>query len=73
MPTGLPPCPVCGCDETRMLFWGMPSPELAERAEREPIEFGGCVLPGERPLPSLMCPACNHEWHSPDEGARDIS
>lgn len=62
MATGMPPCPRCGCDETRMLVFGLPGPELMERAESEPIEIGGCLVPGERPWPNLSCPACNHQW-----------
>lgn len=62
MATALPPCPNCGSEETHMLVWGLPGPEALERAQREPITFGGCLVPSGGPWPNAHCPVCQHQW-----------
>jgi Zn finger protein HypA/HybF involved in hydrogenase expression len=53
-------CPNCKAKEGVNILYGMPSPELFEKAERGEIALGGCVI--EENQPDRRCLKCNHEW-----------
>ena len=53
-------CPSCKDKEGVNILYGMPSPELFEKAERGEIALGGCVI--EESQPDRRCLKCNHEW-----------
>lgn len=56
----LPPCPMCGAVEVIPVVFGLPGPELVERANRGEVSLGGCM-----PLPDVLgsCKACGH-WRT---------
>ena len=61
------PCPACGSTEVRPVIFGLPGPELAERARRGEVVLGGCMV-----MPDVdgSCKACGHVRRGSDEGAR---
>lgn len=52
-------CPDCG-GELIEIVWGFPSDDLLEKAMREEIFLGGCVIPGN-PC-NYHCKSCGHEF-----------
>ncbi len=53
-------CPSCKAKEGVDIIYGMPSPELFEKSERNEVALGGCIL--EDSQPDRRCLSCNHEW-----------
>ena len=53
-------CPSCKAKDGVDILYGMPSPELIEKAERGEIALGGCVI--EENQPDRRCLKCEHEW-----------
>jgi DNA-directed RNA polymerase subunit RPC12/RpoP len=53
-------CPSCGSDRVVEIVYGLPAPELAERAKRGEVALGGCMVDEENP--TNRCLACGHEF-----------
>jgi hypothetical protein len=52
----LPMCPSCGSTEVVPIAYGLPGPELMERAERGEVALGGCLVSGNDPR--WQCRSC---------------
>lgn len=53
-------CPRCG-NELLPIVYGMPGPEMLEKAERGEIYLGGCVITPDDP--KYYCDACDREFY----------
>jgi hypothetical protein len=57
---GKPACPACGSKQVQPIVYGLPGPELIERAERGEVALGGCIVFPENP--EWQCALCLHAW-----------
>jgi hypothetical protein len=53
-------CPQCGSGDVAQLIWGLPGPELMEKADQGEVVLGGCVVPEQ--VPHLTCRSCDATW-----------
>lgn len=53
-------CPKCNKNDGVDIVYGMPSPELAEQAEKGLIALGGCIVEENQPV--YRCLDCGYEW-----------
>jgi hypothetical protein len=53
-------CPKCAARSGVDIVYGMPSPDVFERAKRGELAIGGCVI--EEFTPERQCLACGYEW-----------
>ena len=53
-------CPECGSTNVVRICYGLPGPELFERAKRGEIVLGGCCITGNDP--TCHCKDCGHNW-----------
>ena len=53
-------CPICG-SELIPIVYGMPGPEMLNKAERGEIYLGGCVVTPDDP--KYYCDACDREFY----------
>ena len=58
-------CPECG-GELIPIIWGYPNPRILEKAEREEVFLGGCVIPINNP--DYHCKNCESEFDLGCEG-----
>lgn len=58
-------CPRCGGAELVPIVYGLPSPELGERARRGEVALGGCCVGDSSP--EFRCTLCDHEWTPRDD------
>lgn len=59
-------CPKCQSGRGVPVVYGMPGPELVERARRGEVVLGGCCV---QPGIEWECASCGHEWGiDPDVG-----
>jgi hypothetical protein len=57
-----PKCPKCKSSKAVIpIIYGMPPPDIEEKARKRKLVIGGCVF-GEG-VPTWHCKACNHWWH----------
>ena len=61
------PCPACGSMEVVPVIFGLPGPDLVERARRGEVTLGGCM-----PVPDVdgRCKACGR-WRT--TGQNDVA
>nr|NLD40432.1 ATP-grasp domain-containing protein [Actinomycetales bacterium] len=62
--TELEACSNCGAHKTHKLLWGLPGADAQALAEREPVIFAGCLVPGAPPWPDRQCVQCGRRWRS---------
>ena len=62
-------CPKCSSKNVIPIVYGLPSPELFEKAEAGKVKLGGCCV-GEND-PEIYCKDCEYEWDK--EQAVDIA
>jgi hypothetical protein len=58
----IPPefCPECRVKLKAVpIVYGLPAPELTERAKRGEVVLGGCNVYDGQPYTALICPKCN--------------
>jgi hypothetical protein len=53
-------CPQCSSENIVPIVYGLPRPELIERAARGEVVLGGCFVFERAPNPS--CLSCHHQW-----------
>ncbi len=63
-------CPHCG-GKAIPIVYGMPGLELFERAQRDEVRLGGCVITGDGRDPTRYCLACETEIMTEKTQARD--
>jgi hypothetical protein len=54
-------CPKCRSINTISIVYGLPAPELFEKAEEGKVKLGGCCV-GEND-PDFYCKDCEYEWN----------
>ena len=57
-------CPNCGSKSIVRIVYGLPGPELFEKAERGEVMLGGCIITGNDPAHGcLECgwPEASHD------------
>lgn len=55
-----PICPRCGSKDVLRIVYGLPGPELMERAEKGLVKLGGCCVDGNDP--EWYCRKCSSEF-----------
>lgn len=53
-------CPACNEETGVEIVYGMPSEDLANKAELGEVVLGGCVIEPNQPY--YHCKACGFEW-----------
>ena len=57
-----PICPKCGSTNVVSIVYGLPMPELFEKAERGEVMLGGCCVSADNP--TQHCKDCEHSWRA---------
>jgi hypothetical protein len=57
-------CPKCGNDTGIPIVYGLPGPDLMDRAERGEVVLGGCLDMDDNPEWRCMAVGCGTEWKS---------
>jgi len=58
-----PLCPKCRSKENVIpIVYGLPGPELQEKAKRGEVILGGCVVTGNEP--HWYCKVCKQRWYA---------
>jgi hypothetical protein len=60
-------CPACGSAKVLQIIYGKPTRETMQRAERQEIKLGGCIVTGEDP--NRFCDSCHHRWIDTEDAA----
>jgi hypothetical protein len=53
-------CPSCKAKAGVTIIYGFPSPTTFEKADRNEVVIGGCVI--EDDAPDRQCTSCGHQW-----------
>jgi hypothetical protein len=61
LPINYKKCPKCGANNSIPIIYGLPAPELFEKAEAKKVKLGGCCV--EANSPQFFCKECNNEWN----------